>query len=192
MASSGSYDGLAAAGVGHVDPTTLQYQKPKKHKGVAKRWNDQKGFGFIYCEDLDKEIFVHRRELRAAEALTEGDKVKFEIKMVPGDKLQAIKVDGGTGKSNRNGDYQTPMLSGPVRMSKGAPAHSAPYGKQWNDKGDHRIVSNVNICHRFLIYGVCQYGDRCKYHHVSRTETAPAPKQEEEKKEDEPSPFFKW
>lgn len=187
MASSGSE---AVPQVAGVDPTTLQYQKAKKYKGVAKRWNDQKGFGFIHCEELDKEIFAHRRELRGAEALAPDDRVKFEIKYAPDGRMQAIKIDGGTGKNKRANDYQQPQLSGPVRTSKVTPSLSAPYGKAWNDKGDHRIVSNVNVCHRFLIYGVCQYGDRCKYHHVSRLEAEPPA--QEEKKEEEPSPFFKW
>ena len=49
--------------------------------GTVKRFNPQKGFGFIAPEGSDQDIFVHITALQEAgiDRLDEGDKVEFEI-----------------------------------------------------------------------------------------------------------------
>ena len=49
-------------------------------EGTVKWFSDKKGYGFIIKED-GKEIFVHQSSIniRGFRALSEGDKVSFEI-----------------------------------------------------------------------------------------------------------------
>jgi cold shock protein len=35
-------------------------------KGKVRWFNEQKGYGFIICEDGEKDVFVHVREIRKA------------------------------------------------------------------------------------------------------------------------------
>jgi cold shock protein len=49
--------------------------------GTVKWFNSQKGFGFIQPSDGSKDVFVHVSALERAgiHALTEGQKVRFEV-----------------------------------------------------------------------------------------------------------------
>lgn len=55
-------------------------------KGTVKWFSEQKGYGFIACEDGSGDVFVHHTSLAKGgfESLTEGDLVQFEV--VPSDK----------------------------------------------------------------------------------------------------------
>jgi len=47
--------------------------------GTVKRWNDERGFGFISPDDGGEDIFVHRSALGGgAEYLEENSQVDFE------------------------------------------------------------------------------------------------------------------
>lgn len=48
--------------------------------GTVKWFNDEKGFGFITCED-GKEVFAHFSEIQKPgfKKLTEGETVTFEV-----------------------------------------------------------------------------------------------------------------
>jgi len=46
--------------------------------GIVKKWFDDKGFGFITPDNGGEDAFIHRSNLDGAEALTEGDAVRFE------------------------------------------------------------------------------------------------------------------
>ena len=50
-------------------------------QGTVKWFNDQKGYGFITCEDGGKDCFVHHSGIEAEgfKSLAEGDRVSFEI-----------------------------------------------------------------------------------------------------------------
>ncbi len=50
-------------------------------QGAVKWFNDQKGYGFITCEDGGKDCFVHHSGIEASgfKSLQEGDRVSFEI-----------------------------------------------------------------------------------------------------------------
>ena len=60
--------------------------------GTVKRWDAEKGFGFIVSDD-DQDIFVHVSDLDISMhgKLREGQRVRFDIRSdIKGDK--AIKV----------------------------------------------------------------------------------------------------
>ena len=50
-------------------------------KGTVKRFNDQKGFGFITPEDGSKDCFVHHSAIQSQgfRSLDEGQKVEFDV-----------------------------------------------------------------------------------------------------------------
>ena len=50
-------------------------------QGIVKWFNDKKGFGFITCEDGEKDCFVHYSGIEGEgfKSLVEGDRVSFEI-----------------------------------------------------------------------------------------------------------------
>ena len=50
-------------------------------QGSVKWFSDKLGYGFIVCEDLDEEVFVHFSEIQmdGYKSLKEGDKVSFDF-----------------------------------------------------------------------------------------------------------------
>jgi cold shock protein len=62
-------------------------------QGTVKWFNDQKGYGFITCEDGGKDCFVHHTgiEGNGFKTLQEGESVSFDIEQ--GSKgPQAVRV----------------------------------------------------------------------------------------------------
>lgn len=61
-------------------------------EGTVKWFNNDKGYGFIKCEDLD-DIFVHYSAIKkdGYRTLSEGDTVNFKLVETPKG-LQAIDV----------------------------------------------------------------------------------------------------
>ena len=52
--------------------------------GKVKWFNDEKGFGFIACDDGSKDAFVHFRDIvggKGRKTLTEGQTVSFDLTM---------------------------------------------------------------------------------------------------------------
>jgi len=61
------------------------------YKGSIKNWNGNKGFGFIQCEELNKDIFVHITALKSmARAPILGDIIFFDVANQPNGKSKAI------------------------------------------------------------------------------------------------------
>lgn len=52
------------------------------HNGIVKRFDDQKGYGFIKLEGLSEDIFVHQTAIKMEgfRTLYAGEAVKFQIK----------------------------------------------------------------------------------------------------------------
>jgi CspA family cold shock protein len=50
--------------------------------GKVKWFNDEKGFGFIACDDGSKDVFVHHNQIvgmKGRRRLEEGQKVVFDV-----------------------------------------------------------------------------------------------------------------
>jgi CspA family cold shock protein len=65
------------------------------HKGVVKKWDRDKGFGFIESEDGD-ELFVHMSDLHITvnlKRLIEGQRVSFDTRSdMKGDRAVNVRV----------------------------------------------------------------------------------------------------
>jgi cold shock protein len=50
-------------------------------RGKIKWFNDQKGYGFISCDDGSGDVFVHYSSIQSEgfKTLAEGDNVEFEV-----------------------------------------------------------------------------------------------------------------
>ena len=76
---------------GEVNP--FQMERGKMN-GVVKWFNDEKGYGFIKTDELDKDVFVHYSGIAGDgfKKLAEGQKVTFDTE--DGDKgIKAINVE---------------------------------------------------------------------------------------------------
>eukprot|EP00421_Protoceratium_reticulatum_P020071 CAMPEP_0168381118 /NCGR_PEP_ID=MMETSP0228-20121227/12712_1 /TAXON_ID=133427 /ORGANISM="Protoceratium reticulatum, Strain CCCM 535 (=CCMP 1889)" /LENGTH=76 /DNA_ID=CAMNT_0008394207 /DNA_START=51 /DNA_END=277 /DNA_ORIENTATION=+ len=47
--------------------------------GVMKRWNDEKGYGFIRPDDGGEDVFLHRSALPQGEEINDGDALRFDV-----------------------------------------------------------------------------------------------------------------
>lgn len=49
-------------------------------KGIVKWFSSEKGYGFISCDGIDNDVYVHFSEIqmRGFKTLDENDKVEFE------------------------------------------------------------------------------------------------------------------
>lgn len=56
------------------------FSSDARRTGVVRRWNDDRGFGFIKPDEEDKELFVHRSSVRQGMQLSSGQAVSFEVK----------------------------------------------------------------------------------------------------------------
>merc|ERR1719334_406999 len=68
-------------------------------KGTVKRFNAQKGFGFITCDDGSGDVFVHFSEVKAQgfKTLGEGEKVEFRVVIQEDGRRKATNVTGPDG-----------------------------------------------------------------------------------------------
>lgn len=61
--------------------------------GTLKKWNDERGFGFIESPCQDKEIFVHISAFpHDGSRPKEGETISFEIRSGPDGKTRAVAV----------------------------------------------------------------------------------------------------
>jgi len=68
---------------------------PKQARGIVKSFNEQKGYGFISCEDnLDLDIYVHYTQIimSGKKTLAVGDNVEFLYKQFEESGLRAYQV----------------------------------------------------------------------------------------------------
>jgi cold shock CspA family protein len=71
--------------------------------GTLKKWNDERGFGFIESPSQDKEIFVHISAFPHDGSRPKvGEVVSFEIRSGPDGKMRAVGVQRpGSATANR-------------------------------------------------------------------------------------------
>merc|ERR1719361_1050074 len=79
-------------------------------KGIVKRFNAQKGFGFITCDDGSGDVFVHFSEVKAQgfKTLGEGEKVEFKVVIQDDGRRKATNVtrsDGAFVIGDQGGGY---------------------------------------------------------------------------------------
>ena len=56
-------------------------EEKKSMQGSVKWFSDKLGYGFIVCNELDEDVFVHYSEIQMEgyKSLKEGDKVSFDF-----------------------------------------------------------------------------------------------------------------
>ncbi|MCR6650045.1 MAG: cold shock domain-containing protein [Cellvibrionaceae bacterium] len=72
--------------------------------GTLKKWNDERGFGFIECPSQDKEIFVHISAFPHDGGRPKvGETISFEIRSGSDGKTRAVAVQrpGGVATNRR-------------------------------------------------------------------------------------------
>jgi len=62
--------------------------------GKIINYHPEKGYGFIYAEEYDDNIFVHKSEIKNASELFQGQSVKFQLKQTKKG-LSAVSVVAG-------------------------------------------------------------------------------------------------
>ena len=64
--------------------------------GTVKWFNDEKGYGFLSCDEGGEDVFVHFSAIQVEgfRPLKEGQKVSFDVEPDPknADKLRAVNV----------------------------------------------------------------------------------------------------
>lgn len=64
-----------------------------RFEGIIRKWNDERGFGFIEPAHGDQEIFLHIKEYRGQRGRpTEGQRVTFAVELNPEGKKRARDV----------------------------------------------------------------------------------------------------
>lgn len=63
-------------------------------QGSVKWFSDKLGYGFIVCEDLDGDVFVHFSEIQmdGYKSLKEGELVNFDYDEVSGKATNVIRI----------------------------------------------------------------------------------------------------
>ena len=96
--------------------STVMPQRSSILKGVCKRFNGNKGFGFITCDDGSGDVFVHFSEINAQgfKKLNVGDTVEFKV-VKEGGRRKAVNVTGPGGALLKNNKES--QGGGPIHLS---------------------------------------------------------------------------
>ena len=73
------------------------------HKGQLKSWKDDKGFGFIQCNELKQDTFIHISSLKAMSRKPKiGDFIYFEVETQVNGKSRAMncRIEGVAAKAD--------------------------------------------------------------------------------------------
>ena len=76
-------------------PPNIKRSKEKmtdKFKGHIVKWHDEKGFGFIKCQDLSEEIFFHISQYKGRQRPEINEQVVFALGKNRQGKTQALQV----------------------------------------------------------------------------------------------------
>ncbi|RVU32890.1 cold shock domain-containing protein [Neptunomonas marina] len=78
----------------------------KKH-GSLKKWNDDRGFGFIESPQHEEEIFVHISAFPQDEARPKvGELISFDVQIDSKGKSRAIKVQRPTSNKSKKANHR--------------------------------------------------------------------------------------
>ncbi|KAL9138832.1 cold shock domain [Amphidinium carterae] len=87
--------------------------------GVVKKWNEEKGFGFISPENGGDDLFAHRTALMDdLKSLVEGDKVEFDERYderkgkTRAENVRVMGGGGGGGGGGRRSRSRSPPRRG--------------------------------------------------------------------------------
>lgn len=63
-------------------------------RGIVKWFSDKRGYGFIECNDLDKDVYIHFSDIvmEGYKSLSRGDKVTFEYDVAKNKALKLLKI----------------------------------------------------------------------------------------------------
>jgi len=77
----------------------VHLETPPPLKGVVRRYNVRKGFGFISCDDGSGDVYVHFSAVKAKgfKTLGEGEKVEFKMVLRKDGRRKATNVTGPDG-----------------------------------------------------------------------------------------------
>jgi cold shock CspA family protein len=117
-----------------------------RYSGKLKKWNAERGFGFIVADDGGQDIFVHISAFaRDGRQPTEGEVLNFEVEPDRSGKRSAVRV-------RRPGETRQDALSRhPLRLSQsGRDNSTGVLGK---------LISGLLIC-ALLWFGYSQYASR--------------------------------
>lgn len=117
-----------------------------RYGGKLKKWNAERGFGFIVADDGGQDIFVHISAFaRDGRQPAEGDLLTFEIEPDRNGKRSAVRV-------RRVGDAtRSAAPHRPVRLSKtGSDTSGSFFG---------RLIGGLLVC-ALLGFGYTQYANR--------------------------------
>jgi len=117
----------------------------EKKTGVVKKWNDDKGYGFIGPDDSSKDVFVHGTTIKQENIrnLVEGEKVEFIVNVEPDGRLKASEVTGPNGGLLRGKwEESDDVKTGTVARWRG----DKGFGFITPDEGDKDIFAHVNDC----------------------------------------------
>ena len=64
----------------------------EKFKGHIVKWHDEKGFGFIKCQDLSEEIFFHISQYKGRQRPEINKQVVFALGKNRQGEMQALQV----------------------------------------------------------------------------------------------------
>jgi cold shock CspA family protein len=87
--------------------------------GTLKKWNDERGFGFIESPSQEKEIFVHISAFPHEGGRPKvGETISFEIRTGPDGKVQAVAIQrSGTTASPRQSVRRSPTSRKPSNIA---------------------------------------------------------------------------
>ncbi len=64
-----------------------------RHNGTIKKWNQDRGFGFVEPEDGSQDVFAHIQEFPNKSASPQvGEQITFAIKTTPDGKKRAVQI----------------------------------------------------------------------------------------------------
>ena len=112
-------------------------------KGRLKRWNDEKGFGFIEAEGVDQDVFLHISAVKSPERRPiVGDIIHFSVAMDENGRSKAITASI-EGVKSVFGELE--LAKTEPRKRQAEPAKHYPFrpGRSTPRKPQNRFVSRV-------------------------------------------------